>query len=251
MPVPRCAALFVVVLIALVAHPALGQPRPYAPDELLVAPKGGVSRAEAEALYRQHGAVLVEVLRGIDVHRITVPPQTLEAVGQALRQDPRVEFVERNGLLTLETTPNDALYPSQWHLPKISAPAAWDLTNGSANVTIAIVDTGVDPVHPDLADGLLAAPVLRALGGAHEGAQAAADDDVEAVGRVALAHERLAAGEARHLDLALQLAQRHLVERAEEGGAPQERRNGGSARAHDATTVCRAGRVVKARLSLG
>jgi subtilisin family serine protease len=48
-------------------------------------------------------------------------------------------------------TPNDPRYSSQWYLPKISAPTAWDVTTGSSNVVVAIIDTGVDYTHPDLA----------------------------------------------------------------------------------------------------
>jgi subtilisin family serine protease len=51
--------------------------------------------------------------------------------------------------------PNPAgakLYACQWNLPKIDAPAAWARGNfGSANVKVAVLDTGVDPFHIDLA----------------------------------------------------------------------------------------------------
>jgi type VII secretion-associated serine protease mycosin len=48
-------------------------------------------------------------------------------------------------------TPNDAYYASQWGLPRIGAPAAWETTRGSSSVVVAVVDTGVDLDHPDLA----------------------------------------------------------------------------------------------------
>ncbi len=46
--------------------------------------------------------------------------------------------------------PNDPIYP-QWHTDKISAPAAWDATTGSAGVTVAVIDTGFTLNHEDLA----------------------------------------------------------------------------------------------------
>ena len=46
--------------------------------------------------------------------------------------------------------PNDPLYHLQWSLPRIAAPAAWDVCRGDTNVTIAIVDVGVDLDHGDL-----------------------------------------------------------------------------------------------------
>ncbi|RYG63842.1 hypothetical protein EON80_20390, partial [bacterium] len=44
----------------------------------------------------------------------------------------------------------DPDYASQWHLPQIKAPGAWDATIGSSNVVIAVLDTGVDLKHVDI-----------------------------------------------------------------------------------------------------
>jgi hypothetical protein len=51
--------------------------------------------------------------------------------------------------------PNDPLFRQQWHLARIGAPSAWDRTVGSASVVVALVDTGVDLTHPDLAPSLV------------------------------------------------------------------------------------------------
>ena len=48
------------------------------------------------------------------------------------------------------TTPNDPAFNLQWNLPMIGAPAAWQVARGS-NEIIAIVDSGVDLAHEDLA----------------------------------------------------------------------------------------------------
>ena len=50
----------------------------------------------------------------------------------------------------------DPLYPRQWHLDSlqgvdINAPQAWEITRGCPSVLVAVVDTGVDISHPDLA----------------------------------------------------------------------------------------------------
>src|SRR5437764_11393558 len=47
-------------------------------------------------------------------------------------------------------TANDPLFPRQWGLPLIKAPAAWQHGYRGAGATIAVVDTGVDLSHPDL-----------------------------------------------------------------------------------------------------
>lgn len=48
------------------------------------------------------------------------------------------------------TTPNDPLYVRQWGLPAVQADAMWDSTKGDSTQIIAIIDTGVDWLHPDL-----------------------------------------------------------------------------------------------------
>lgn len=71
---------------------------------------------------------------------------------QSLSSDPDVEFIEPDRVVTLAGyTPNDPLYRNEWHLTKIQGPTAWSLCVGSSSVTIAILDTGVDSTHPDLA----------------------------------------------------------------------------------------------------
>lgn len=53
-----------------------------------------------------------------------------------------------------QVTPRDPLYSQQWHLSKIMADYAWSVTTGSSHIIIAVVDTGVDLTHPDIAPNL-------------------------------------------------------------------------------------------------
>lgn len=57
-------------------------------------------------------------------------------------------------LVAAAQTPNDRRYNEQWHLEQIDAPLAWDTETGSADVVVAVLDTGVDLDHPDLIDNI-------------------------------------------------------------------------------------------------
>lgn len=53
----------------------------------------------------------------------------------------------------LSLTPSDPNYADQWGLPKVGALGVWNITRG-AGVTVAVIDTGADLQHPDLAGRL-------------------------------------------------------------------------------------------------
>ena len=123
--------------------------------ELLVQPKTGVSDAEVDRILRSHGAKKGKEIGQIRVKQIKVPAQALEQVKAALSKNPNFSFVEYNYIADGAYEPNDERYTSQWHLPMISAPDAWDMAIGSPGATIAIIDSGVDPDHPDLSEKLV------------------------------------------------------------------------------------------------
>ena len=83
------------------------------------------------------------------------PGQTVDAVINRLTSVGEVEVAEPNRYRETYVIPNDPSYPQQWGLAKINCPAAWDRTTGSANITVAVVDSGVDLNHPQLAPLLL------------------------------------------------------------------------------------------------
>ena len=74
---------------------------------------------------------------------------------RALRNQSGIQIAEPNYIRkAFSTTPDDPYYTYQWHYPLINLPEAWDITTGSSDVVVAVVDTGVLVDHPDLAGQL-------------------------------------------------------------------------------------------------
>jgi thermitase len=184
-------AIEVLVLVSLTCGVALPQ---QTPGRLLVQPRRGANPKTVSQTLAAHGASVEKTIPQINVHVLRVPPQAQEQVRQALLKTGLFTFAEPDAQGKGVLIPNDADYPSQWHLPQIQAPGAWDMTTG-AGVTIAIVDSGIDPTHPDLAPNLVSGvsyiggSTADVLGhGTHvAGAAAAIGNDVIGVAGVAWA----------------------------------------------------------------
>ncbi len=94
----------------------------------------------------------------------------VEEVVAALRRNPDILYAEPDFRTRLNTTPNDEYFGRQYalynpgsklNLPgsptgksraDIHATAAWEETKGGPEIIVAVVDTGVDYDHPDLAN---------------------------------------------------------------------------------------------------
>lgn len=70
---------------------------------------------------------------------------------QVLMKTGDYQYAEPNWWLYPVRVPNDPLYGQQWHHPVIKADKAWDILIGSPTIICAVVDTGIDVNHQDLA----------------------------------------------------------------------------------------------------
>lgn len=126
----------------------------FVPGRVLVKFREAIGADHARQIIAALGARDADEIPHIGVHILDLPYQASEnAFANAFQLRPEVEFAELDRILTFqELIPNDPLYFSDWSwsLPKVSAPDAWSTTTGSSNVTIAILDTGVDGTHEDL-----------------------------------------------------------------------------------------------------
>jgi hypothetical protein len=139
-------------------------PAHVSPDEprILVHFRRGATAAERAHAIASVGGIADRVLDAIGVTRVALPiPSTDDEIGLTslrLARDPAVISVEPDSTGTVQFTPNDSLYLTdpffglgQWGIRTTHVDQAWDVTRGSPAIIVAVVDTGIDANHPDLA----------------------------------------------------------------------------------------------------
>ena len=142
----------------------------FVPGEVLVKFKKGATRAKITALHSKMGVREIRRIERIGVRRISLPSDISvnEAIAQ-YKMDPNVQYAEPNYIIHFTAMPNDSAFGELWglhntgqqvngvtgtHDSDIDAPEAWDITTGSNNVIIAVLDTGVAYNHPEISPNI-------------------------------------------------------------------------------------------------
>ena len=124
----------------------------FAPGRLLVLFKEDVRASAAADVLSAHGARYVTHLYASEVQLVEVAEGQELALAAQLRNVPGVAYAEPDYRYWAFAAPNDPHYSKQWaHTERLQSAAAWDLHTGSNAVIIAVIDSGVDTGHPDLA----------------------------------------------------------------------------------------------------
>ena len=99
-------------------------------------------------------ATAVDAL-GFGIYRVTLTPgYSSELASTYYSSLPGVTAAEPDLVIQVDRTPNDPSYGSLYGMTRIGAPAAWDIATGNSSFVVAVIDTGVDYNHPDLAANL-------------------------------------------------------------------------------------------------
>jgi len=117
------------------------------------ATSGMAGAADAASLLAP-GGVDFRVVRGLGMAGqvlIRTPGADPTAVEAWLSGSAALASFGPNRLVTCDSLPDDGNWGLQWSMPIIQAPQAWDIVSGNPSVVVAVVDTGVAYLHPDLA----------------------------------------------------------------------------------------------------
>jgi subtilisin family serine protease len=157
-------------LVAGVAVPAAAPPPAGAADtvELVIRRDAGLTAAERSALRDDAGVRFERRVRLADAEVVTVPAADAEQALRDLRADPDVRWAQRDDGVSAQAVRTDPGFGYLWGLDNtgqtilgvagdadadMDVPEAWTRSTG-AGQTIAVVDTGADAAHADLAGQL-------------------------------------------------------------------------------------------------
>ncbi len=123
----------------------------FRPGGVLVKFKEGASAADVRAALSRRGLSIEREIPSLGLKSLAVPPGQELTMAESMRRDPAVEYAELDYLISVAIIPRDPRWENQWAPAKIGAPAAWEITTGSEEIVIAVLDTGLKLDHPDLA----------------------------------------------------------------------------------------------------
>ena len=147
-----CLVLHLLTPVQANSSPAWPVQVPFRPGTVLVGARPGESLARTARWLADHSLQVESDLTPLPVVSVNVPTGQEMATVESLRRTGQVAFAELDyrARATDVITPNDPGWPSQWGPAKIQAPSAWSLVTGT-QVTIAVVDSGIQLLHEDLA----------------------------------------------------------------------------------------------------
>ncbi|HXH62128.1 MAG TPA: S8 family peptidase [Fimbriimonadaceae bacterium] len=97
------------------------------------------------------GGKIVRWMPQINVAVIETPKNQLQLSRSRMVTDGTAKWVSFDYAAIPAYVPNDPMWPNMWHMTAIKADKAWDVSRGSSDAVVAVIDTGVDVAHEDLA----------------------------------------------------------------------------------------------------
>lgn len=156
----------------------------YVPDQIIIQfnPSSSSNEQLQSQVYHRISDQTGLSIQIVDESRITPGLELVEVTNcknlaktiKIFQNQPEILYAEKNYILEIQKIPDDTYYGELWGLNNtgqkdhsgyigkigadISAQNAWDITTGSENVIVAVIDSGVDITHPDLVNNIWTNP---------------------------------------------------------------------------------------------
>jgi len=147
---------------AAAERPADSAAAAHLPGQLVVDFTPAATAEQRRQVRASVGSAVEKVLPGTAAEVLDLGPgQSVAKARERLERNPAVRYAEPNfRLVPHAATGDDPLRGEQWALDRTGVPAAWNLTTGTRDVVVAVLDSGVDIRHPDLAGDASTGPNL-------------------------------------------------------------------------------------------
>ena len=127
----------------------------YAAHELVFMPSAQGTADKLKAIYETMGAEVINETAPLSqslgyVHLKLSPAMSADEAATLLLDSGLAESTEKNYVARIDVTPGDPSWDSLWGLRAIHGEEAWEISKGSDETVVAVLDTGIQYDHPDL-----------------------------------------------------------------------------------------------------
>ncbi|MFD0050278.1 S8 family serine peptidase [Actinomycetes bacterium NPDC127524] len=122
----------------------------YSKNHLIIHFRDAVNTQQKEDIFKTYGAIENDELQIGGFSRLAFPVHTnLAKTANMLKKDSRIKGVQPNYLVKASYIPSDSGYRKQWNVPMMHAEQAWDITRGSSDIKVSVIDGGMQVSHPE------------------------------------------------------------------------------------------------------
>ena len=137
----------------------------YVSNQLIIKFKDSITTSQKEAIFQKSQVTQLSAIENGEFSLVSIPTGSdSKKITKLLLRFPEVASVELNYKIKTSYKPLDQNYAKQWYSQKIHMPSAWNMTFGSSDIKVAVIDAGLQVTHPDL-KGKITKPYNAVTGG--------------------------------------------------------------------------------------